>query len=78
MKNLSDYAQRVSNCLNDINSDLQKHNFKDAGKEIIQKMVNITIKNYCSKYGLKMANIKVVFEGRFEPEKKKIINFNTF
>jgi hypothetical protein len=67
MKNLSDHATKVQSCLNDINLDLKKHNFKDSGKEIIQKMVNITIKNNCSKYGLKMANIKMVFFGRFEP-----------
>jgi hypothetical protein len=78
MKSLSDHAQKVQRCLNDINSDLKKHNFKDSGKEINQKMVNITIKNYCLKYGLKIANIKMVFEGRFEPEKKKIIPFNNF
>jgi hypothetical protein len=78
MKSLSDHASKVNNCLNEINKDIQKNNFKGGRTDYKDKMKDIAISNYCSKYGLKIGNIKMIFEARFEHEKKKVVLFNNF
>lgn len=61
---LSEHCENVSNCLSAIRNELSKHNFASKGKAYKNKIERIVIKEFSDKFGLKYANIRMIYYGK--------------
>lgn len=78
MKDLDKYSKKVSDCLKEINLIVENSKLNARSKTKNKKIIESIIKEKSKAYGLKNANIEIIFFGLNVTSKQKVKNFNPY
>jgi hypothetical protein len=63
--NQNDYSNKVAECLECVNFEINKLNLQHKSANYHHKMITIVINDQCAKFKLKPKNIKTIFFSKF-------------
>lgn len=74
----SEYTKKVNDCMNEINQAIDTNKINSRNKTKNRKLIQSIIKEKTKAYGLKSANIEIIFFGLNITRKPKLKKFNNF